>query len=238
MKENFNDNGDRRCLIIATHFDDDYLMFGSFLIGYPGEISIVYTHQGDCISENKYNEELIENENFLEALAKYREKKGYGKCEKVYYPQHGEVSRLGVSEKAHFDICEKVEKLLEKYKWEYYLYSCKSIHNNHVQSHMIAESILRDPYIFSVEKVYIGTYDPECMFPVEDAGKFNTQVIISEEDMSELTRIGKKYHKKLEKFTEEQFRKILHYNGLKIKKIYAQSFAPRHQIISFQKSIP
>ncbi len=69
----------RKCLIIATHFDDDYLMFGSFLINYPGDISILYTHQGDCVSKDTYDIELKENENFISSLRNYREGKGYGK---------------------------------------------------------------------------------------------------------------------------------------------------------------
>jgi hypothetical protein len=222
----------KRCLIIATHFDDDYLMFGSFLVNYPGDIYIVYTHQSDCISDEIYDKELAENDSFLESLGKYRKGKGYGICERAYCPKKGGVSRLGVTEQTHFEICDKVQTFLEEYRWEYYLYSCNSIHQNHQQSHVIAESLLRVPYIFSVEKVLIGTYDPECMFPVEDAGKFCIQRVMSEEDVNNLIEIGKHYVSKLEKFPEEQFRKILSYNGLKIRKAYAQSFATRHIVLS------
>jgi len=225
----------RNCLIIATHFDDDYLMFGSFLINYPGEIYIVYTHQGDCISEDTFNVERTENEKFLNSLSNYRTTKGYGQCHKVYSPSYGGVTRLGVSEKTHKEICSQIEDLLTNNEWEYYLYSCKSIHNNHQQSHIIAESLLRVPYIHNVHKVLIGTYDPECMFPVQDAGKFCVQRVISEEDMDNLTNIGKNYSTKLQKFPEEQFRKILRYNGLKVKRAYAQSYAIRHMILSDNK---
>ncbi len=152
--------------------------------------------------------------------------------EKVYYPKYGKVTRLGVTEEAHKEICGTVESLLSEHQWEYYIYSCNSIHNNHQQSHVIAESLLRDPYIFNVRNVLIGTYDPECMFPVEDAGKFCVQRVISEEEMSALIRSGKNYVTKLRKFPEEQFRKILHYNGLKINRVYAQSFAARHIVLS------
>jgi hypothetical protein len=47
-----------KCLIIATHFDDEFLMFGSFLINYPGDIHVVFTHQGDCIAPGTYELEL------------------------------------------------------------------------------------------------------------------------------------------------------------------------------------
>jgi hypothetical protein len=217
---------------MATHFDDEYLMFGSFLINYPGDISVVFTHQGDCIPEAAFERELEENRNFTRALCAYRKKKGYGEYAIEYIPKKGGVKRLGVCEKTHREICETVESLLLNHTWEYYLYSCRSIHNNHRQSNMIAESLLRDPYIFNVQKVLMGTYDPECMFPTEDAGRFCAQRIISEEEMSILIQIGKNYHRKLEKYPEEQFRKILHYNGLKIRKAYAQAFSVRQLVLS------
>ena len=221
----------KNCLIMATHFDDDYLMFGSFLINYPGNIFIFYTHQGDCIPGDIYDTELTENNNFLDCVNKYRIGKNYGKCERVYFPEKNGVSRLGITEKTHREICGKVEYFLENYEWEYYLYSCNSIHNNHQQSHIIAESLLRAPYIFNVKKVLIGTYYPECMFPVENTGKFCVQRIMTEEDMENLIDTGKNYVSKLRKFPEEQFRKILRYNGLKINGSYAQSFAARHIVL-------
>jgi hypothetical protein len=222
----------RKCLILAPHFDDEYLMFGSFLINYPGDIDIVFTHQGDCISEDAYKSELEENKNFTNALCAYREKNKFGKYTIKYIPKAGGVNRLGVSEKTHWEICETIESLLSNNTWEYYLYSCKSIHNNHRQSNIIAESLLRDPYIFNIQKVLIGTYDPECMFPTEDAGKFCTQRIINKKEISALIRIGEHYNKKLEKFPEKQFRKILRYNGLKVKQPYAQAFSVRHMVLS------
>jgi hypothetical protein len=222
----------RKCLIMATHFDDEYLMFGAFLINYPGDIYVIFTHQGDCISDATFKSELEENKNFTKALCAYRKTKEYGDYVIKYIPRMGGVHRLGVSEETHREICETAESLLLNNTWEYYLYSCRSIHNNHRQSNIIAESLLRDPYIFNVQKVLMGTYDPECMFPTEDAGKFCAQRIISEEEMGILTQIGKNYHKKLEKYPEEQFRKILHYNGLKIRKAYAQAFSIRHMVLS------
>ena len=224
-----------KCLIVATHYDDEYLMFGSFLINYPGEINVVFTHQGDCLSKDSFAKEYREHEKFTEALKKYRISKGFGEYNVKYVPKFGEVNRLGVTVETHKDICKTIESLLEHEKWEYYLYSCKSIHNNHQQSNIIAESMLRNPYVFNVQNILIGTYDPECLFPVEDAGKFCIQRIITEEEMSALTRIGRNYHDKLEKFPEEQFKKILRYNGLKVDKPYAQAFSARNMILSDNK---
>jgi hypothetical protein len=169
----------QKCFILATHFDDEYLMFGSFLINYAGDIHILFTHQGDCISRETYGMELIEHEAFTNSLCKYREAKGYGKYKVEYFPGEGGVNRLGVTVKTHEEICERAESLLLENWWEYYLYSCNSIHSSHRQSNIIAESLLRDPYIFHIQNILTGTYDPECMFTVEDAGKFCALRVIS-----------------------------------------------------------
>jgi hypothetical protein len=47
-----------------------------------------------------------------------------------------------------------------------------------------------------------------------------------------LVDIGRNYSRKLKKFPEEQFRKILRYNGLKVKKPYAQGFSPRYIVLA------
>jgi hypothetical protein len=79
----------RKLLVCVSHWDDEFLMAASLLLSFTGECRVVFTSEGDCLTESAYCLEKKEFQAFTQELRTFREQNNLGPYIVDFYPEYG-----------------------------------------------------------------------------------------------------------------------------------------------------
>jgi len=64
----------KKTILICPHIDDEFLFAVSLLLSVIGDIFVIYTSEGDFISEDSFNKNNKAMEIFSEYISKFRKR--------------------------------------------------------------------------------------------------------------------------------------------------------------------
>jgi len=222
----------KQMVIVSPHWDDNFLSFVSLELTFKGTVHLIFTGEGDFLTETVYNAGKKEFENYTREISNYRNKKNLGAYTVDYYPDFGDVDSQGISREAHAKIFRTLESLLKEGQWDY-VYTNDSIHPSHCRNRIIAEGLMRAPYIFNMKQVLIGISQQEQLFSISSNTNDCVYQRITDEDMEFIVNgLYQCYSaNKLKNFPLEEIVNNFRHLGFKIGVTYAQSFIPKRIIL-------
>lgn len=230
-------NKDRAAILIVPHFDDEIFQVGSFLLSYKNNIELVFTHPCDTIGFNseRYNNQLDMMHKSLNKIKEYRTNHGMISNIKVTILPYSKPNGIGDE---FLNAIHDLESIVNKYpEIDYYIYSVKSSHQSHQESHKLAEIVLRSPFIEKINNILEATY-PQNYFGIinnTDDAIYNTYNMMDKEMVDLLVDIiGTTYGQKNPPnsiLSPEGFRNSLQFYGYAGQCDYAQPFIIKRRLI-------
>lgn len=182
-----------RAILVCPHYDDEILLTGSFLVEYEGDVTLIVTHQGDCIPPSKWEVENNAFTNVVREIQDYRSQKGKGKL-KIVDLSSWEPDCLGYSTRpeSYIGVLSQIEKeVLEGEEISYFIFPAKSGHQNHNECNKMCRSVLRDRYTDRIKTIMESVYPNMLFSPTAegiDLSSLNAFHEVSSEGMELLKR--------------------------------------------------
>lgn len=225
----------KKAVILMPHFDDEIFNSISFLLKYPGRISIYFSHQGDCISHENYLKDISDMGAVLLKLNEYRNSKGFENARVEIYPDYNDVDRLNITTEWHEKLCRAIEMDIKENEVEYFIIPSPSNHQAHKVCHNIGKSLLRVPYINNIQNILIGTYYVDKITP-NDLQNNNLCIHIPmEKSEVEFAKNLILLYTKNHAVNPENLEVIFRYEGYTCAEDYAQSFYPYYMKVNLKK---
>lgn len=208
----------RKSIVVVPHYDDEILCAISFLLAYPNEIDLYFTHQDDFITKEEEHKQSEMLHKCLSIINNYR-----GVCG---YPAVMSFS------------CDTTDDLLTKNALmnactmpiEYFVTTGPSIHESHVKCFEWCRQLLRFPYIQNI-KTFMAAQYPQNWYSIGEQATTYVRI-----DGDVLKTVVKNcfdcYADKIKQnefFGYEAFKLGLKFFGMRTKFDYAQPFTILHQ---------
>lgn len=215
----------KKSIVLMPHFDDELFNACSFLLTYKGTIDLFFSHQGDCITEEMYNRDILDFKKVMSELNDYRLQKGWGTVGLKGFPNFEDVDRLGINSKWHHELCSLIENELRENEIEYFIIPSPSIHQAHQACYQIGKSMLRAPYISNIDNILIGTYYVDMITPNDLTSSPCIFIPMSEQDKNFAIHLLS-YYNKNHAIDSKNLDVIFNYDGFRCCESAAQGFYP------------
>lgn len=223
-----------KSIIVIPHMDDEIFQAGGILLNYPNDIQLLITHPTDCISKERYDEQVKMFLECMQIINSYRETKQFPRIE--YFIFENATFNGYMSDEGRKEIQNQLEYCLDSdTKIDYFVFTEESTHQSHQECNHIAMSCCRSPYIEKCKDIMLATY-PQSSYGIKFDGyhELNSYLPLSDIQVDLMCDcIGKIYGEKNQNTTilgADNFRTFLKFYGSKCGKKYAQPFSSLRHI--------